>query len=87
MVAAPEEVKEFVRQRHRGRADSSGAETTQALISAPTRARAHHVLVFGRKFYLEDTVKVIPNYWNSGILLLFTVISFDRECYNCVYDG
>ena len=71
MVAAPEEVKEFVRRRHRGLGDPTSPSTSadgagdneaasaKAVVTAPTRARAHHVLVFGRKFYLEDTVKVM----------------------------
>ena len=69
MVAAPEEIKEFVRRRHRGLADASSSSTTvdgssetgtsTSTNSAPTRARAHHVLIFGRKFYLEDSVKVV----------------------------
>ena len=50
MVAASCEVKSYLTNR--------GVSVDAASASPPTRARAHRVLVFGRKFYLEDTLKV-----------------------------
>ena len=50
MIAAPSEVRSYITNR--------GSQAMGVSTSPPTRARAHRVLIFGRKFYLEDTVKV-----------------------------